>query len=151
MIQRKQTLFLLIALIVTIACLYLPLGSIEPNGMGVSPVLFNLGVKGQGIAFDFGYVPLFILLVLTCPISIITILLYKRRKLQSKLCVGNIIIDILWYAYLGYCWVYEFSPIGDYHPNLVTVLPLISIILYVMARRGILRDERLVRAADRIR
>lgn len=151
MIQRSQTIFLLIALVASIACLCLPLGGIEPEGMGVTSVLFNMGLKEQGSAFDFSYMALFILLVITCPLAIITILLYKKRKLQVRLCVANAVIGLLWYVSLGLFWAYKFVTIGNFHPSWTTILPLISIILYFMARRGILHDERLVRAADRIR
>ncbi|MBO4786625.1 MAG: DUF4293 family protein, partial [Prevotella sp.] len=36
-------------------------------------------------------------------------------------------------------------------PSIAAALPLVNVILLLMARRGILADEALVRAADRIR
>lgn len=151
MIQRKQTLFLILAFIATILCLSMPIGSIEPKGMGLSPVLFNLGLSAQGAGFDFGYIPLFVLLIITCPIALFAIFLYKKRKVQAKLCVVNIIFNVLWYAYLAYCWKYKLPADDNFNLFWATVLPLISIILYAFARNGILHDERLVKAADRIR
>ena len=42
MIQRKQTLFLLLAVIVCALCLFLPVGSVEPKGMGADSLIYNL-------------------------------------------------------------------------------------------------------------
>ena len=35
--------------------------------------------------------------------------------------------------------------------SFTAALPAVSLILYILARRGIIKDEKLVRAADRIR
>ena len=104
MIQRKQTLFLLAALILTIVCLCLPVGSVEPKGMGISPVIYNLGIKGTDSAFTFGNCPMFILLLITCPIAIAAIFLYHKGNFRPSLCVWNIVLNVVWYAYFGFCW-----------------------------------------------
>lgn len=44
MIQRIQTLYLMLAVAVLISCLAMPIGSVEPQGMGVSAKMFNLGL-----------------------------------------------------------------------------------------------------------
>ena len=44
MIQRKQTLYLLAALIVTIVCLCLPIASLKASGMEVDSVVTNLWI-----------------------------------------------------------------------------------------------------------
>ena len=93
MIQRKQTLFLLAALILTIVCLCLPVGSVEPKGMGISPVIYNLGIKGTDSAFTFGNCPMFILLLITCPIAIAAIFLLSRRLPLKTLRRSGIILD----------------------------------------------------------
>ena len=36
MIQRKQSLFLLVAVIAYVLCLFLPVGIIQPEGMGTA-------------------------------------------------------------------------------------------------------------------
>ena len=43
MIQRKQTLFLLLAVIVCALGLFFPIGSIAPEGMGTDSMVYNLG------------------------------------------------------------------------------------------------------------
>ena len=50
MIQRKQSIFLLIAFIVSVVCLCQPLGTVEPAGMGASFKLNNLFLdKGDSV------------------------------------------------------------------------------------------------------
>ena len=130
--QRIQSVYLFLALIATTTCLSLPLCVFEPVGMGGSTVMYNLWkITPEGTA-DFSVWPLFVLLLITCPICLVTIFLFKNRKLQAKLCVVNIILNILWLAF-GAC------------------LPIVAIILYALARHGINKDEKLVRSMDRIR
>ena len=136
MIQRKQTVFLLLALILTITCLCLSLGNIEPKGMGV---------------FTFSTWPLFALLLLSCPLAVAAIFSYKNRLFQARLCVWAIVFNAAWYLYAGYCWLNLPADSGTFKPSFTICLPLISMSFYEMARRGIMKDERLVRAADRIR
>ena len=68
MIQRKQTLYLLAALIVTIVCLCLPIASLKASGMEPDSIVTNLWIRSNaGISFFVS--PLFVLLLLTCPLT----------------------------------------------------------------------------------
>lgn len=89
-----------------------------------------------------------VLLGLAALFSIATIFLYQKRKLQATLCLAPVLLIVGWYVVLAV------SPQPDGTPQLLGwthVLPLISIILTFMARKGILADEKLVRSLDRIR
>ena len=44
MIQRKQTIYLFLAVVACIVCLCLPLGTLQLQGMGVEPVLYNMAL-----------------------------------------------------------------------------------------------------------
>ena len=44
MIQRKQTIYLFLAAVACIVCLCLPLGTVQLQGMGVEPVLYNMAL-----------------------------------------------------------------------------------------------------------
>lgn len=151
MIQRKQTLFLLLALALAVACLCLPVGSIEPIGMGVSPLVFNLGLQDAAGGIGFRTLPLFVLLLLTAPLTIAAIFLYRRRRLQAKLCDWNIVFCGAWYVCLAFYWFNDFSRLGTFHVSVGAFLPLAAIVMFALAHHGIMNDEKLVRAADRIR
>jgi hypothetical protein len=156
MIQRKQTLFLLVAVIASLLCFFMPIGVILPKGMGGVVSLYNLGfVDDNGTIIVSGTcLPLFILLAVSTALSLATIFLYKNRKLQLSLCATNLLLSVLWYIdyallFFGMVTVPEVE--GNVEVKFAACLPLIAIIMVVLARKGVADDEKLVRAADRIR
>lgn len=116
MIQRKQTIFLLIAVI---------LGMVHFQAWS-----------------------LFAVQMLASAISLIAIFLFKRRPLQATLCIVAILANLAWYIVLA---VLIQQGLQSEALPLTASLPIISAILCLMARRGVLADEKLVRAADRLR
>ena len=116
MIQRKQTLFLLVAAIL-------------------------------GLVFWLSW-PLFVIQALASALSLYTIFIYKKRPLQAKLCLVALLIHFAWYILLA-ALIHQGK--ADQNLTIVACFPLIAAILCFMARKAILADERLVRAADRIR
>ncbi len=149
MIQRKQTVFLLLALAAIIVCLCLPLGAIEPKGMGVPALFYNVGLYANG-----GYQIhplLFVDLVITGALTLACIPLFKKRKMQMKICVANIVLTLVWYGYYAFCVLHLFKGMGTFHPRFAGCLPFVALILFVLAYRGIKADEELVRSMDRIR
>ena len=156
MIQRKQTLFLLVAVIASLLCFFMPIGVILPKGMGGVVSLYNLGfVDDNGtITVSGTCLPLFILLAVSTALSLVTIFLYKNRKLQLSLCATNLLFSVLLYIdyallFFGMVTVPEVE--GNVEVKFAACLPLIAIIMVVLARKGVADDEKLVRAADRIR
>ena len=71
MIQRKQTLFLLLAVIVCALALFFPIGSIAPEEMEQTVWFTMLGVvTGEGaLAVSATCIPLFVLLSVTAILS----------------------------------------------------------------------------------
>ena len=123
MIQRKQCVFLLLAAI--------------------------LGVL---IIVNFPMWPLFLLALVASSLSIFTIFKFKRRPLQARLSVLAAVLFLLWYP--AVVLVNRFLMPSGLQFDIVNfwgALPAVSAILCVLARKGIMDDERLVRAADRIR
>lgn len=116
MIQRKQTVFLLIAVIL---------------GM----VHFQSWL-------------LFALQMLASADSLIAIFLFKRRPLQATLCLIAIVVNFAWYIVLAVMIQQGLLP--ESLP-LTSALPILAAIFCLLARRGVLADEKLVRAADRLR
>ena len=151
MIQRIQTVYLLLAAIVSAVCLFLQIGYYEPETMGVGYRLYNLYALDADRAMTFRTCPLFVLLVAETIVSIFAVFKYGNRKQQARLCTASMVILLFWnitaIAY-GYLFGYEGH---TFHFAWPAFLPALAFFLVLMARRGILSDERLVRAADRIR
>ena len=156
MIQRKQTLFLLLAVIVCALGLFFPIGSIAPEGMGTDSMVYNLGVvTGEGgLAISATCIPLFVLVSVTAILSLVTIFLYKNRKVQMSICKCTMLLQVLWVIdyvliLLGIIPVPEVQ--GKMDIEFAACLPIVSLILVAMAYKGVDDDEKLVKAADRIR
>jgi len=150
MIQRKQTVFLFLALLATIACLCLPVGSFEPQGMGTENQLMNLWINETNGGRNFCVWALFAILLVTCPINTFAIFDYHNRKRQARFCMFSMLMIIGWYIVYG-VFSQVLMPGFTFHVEFAACLPLIAFILLWLARRSILADEALVRAADRIR
>ncbi len=150
MIQRIQTLYLLLVVILgTLLCFFSPVQFLMPEGIDY----VNLQ------AFDTW--PLAVMTLAIPVLAFVNIFLFKRRLLQARLNIVNVIFCLGYYAlvalYVAFV-VKGYEPIhgmtlmdADWYINLWAAIPAINIVLTMMATRRILRDEALVRAADRIR
>lgn len=153
MIQRKQTLFLLIAVVLTIICVCLPLGSImTDNGpLGETSIVYNLWITNADGSHSYMIWPLFAILLITCTISLTAIFSYRNRITQSRFCMFNMLLLFGWYVVFAVIVFYQGDAASQFKASLTSAIPAISIILHFMARKAILADEALVRSADRIR
>jgi phosphatidylserine synthase len=85
-----------------------------------------------------------LMLIASAVLAALTIPLYKNRKRQAQFSLLPMLLLFIWYVQLSMAAPVE--GLGWYH-----ALPLVSILLIFLARKGILRDEKLVRSLDRIR
>ena len=150
MIQRIQTLYLLLVVILgTLLCFFSPVQFLMPEGIDY----VNLQ------AFDKW--PLAVMTLAIPVLAFVNIFLFKSRLLQARMNIVNVIFCLGYYAlvalYVAFV-VKGYEPIhgmtlmdADWYINLWAAIPAINIVLTMMATRRILRDEALVRAADRIR
>lgn len=149
MIQRKQSVFLFLAFVITLVCLCLPIAELQPITMGGNIKIYNLFIANNGSA-DYSVCGMFGTLVISSLLSLATIFLYRNRKLQANFCVCNIFLLIAWYIVLG-ASLRTVATSMTFHVNFTAILPAVAAILVFMARAGVIHDEKLVRAADRIR
>ena len=150
MIQRIQTLYLLLVVILgTLLCFFAPVQFLMPEGTEY----FSL------LAFDKW--PLAVISIAVPLLALVNIFLFHHRLLQARLNIMNVIFCLGYYAVLALYVAYVikgYEPIGEttltdaqWYLNLWAAIPLINIVLTMMATRRILKDEALVRAADRLR
>jgi hypothetical protein len=148
MIQRKQTLFLIVAFVLTLVCLSSQVASLYGNDGLEFARVYNLWLSdGQG-NHSFKSVPLFVCLLLSSVTSLVSIFLYTKRKVQALMCLANMVLLLCWYVLLA---VLPQSTGGMIHLLWPVVLPAVSIVFIFLARKGVLADEKLVRSLDRIR
>lgn len=150
MIQRKQTIFLLLAIIAILVCMAMPIAHIEAKAMTANQEVYNLWIQHSNGDKEYSVWALFGLLVISCPINLFAIFDFHNRKRQSRLCVFSMLLMLGWYIVYG-VFSQMLTALGSFNVKFAACLPLISLILLFMARKAILADEALVRAADRIR
>lgn len=141
MIQRVQSLWLLLAAI----CAFITYTLVLYSGTLVdgSKKLFALGDHFLLVA----------IIIALGVLSLVTIFLFKNRKLQSKLTILGIVLA-LGYLALQYFSIETFKKdnaivTGSY--QIAALLPILIVIFLILAARGISKDEKLVKSLDRLR
>jgi hypothetical protein len=71
--------------------------------------------------------------------------------MQARLCMVNILMMLLWYIAMIVVSKQLAPDAMNFRLEIASSFPIVVAILLFMARKGILADEKLVRAADRIR
>lgn len=152
MIQRIQTLYLAIGLILLTLLAWLPIAEIS-----VANDVFVFSVKGivneaSGEVMQNG-LPLMILLGLAAVLQVIIIYSFKNRVRQMRLATFNIILML---GFIGLCFYFKYASFKDMVVDvsslkLPLVFPVVAAILNYLAIRAIGKDEALVRSIDRIR
>ncbi|MGN1263067.1 MAG: DUF4293 domain-containing protein [Prevotella sp.] len=156
MIQRIQTIYLLVAVILAAMSLCFPIGTFMANGADVAHA-YCLWVQpaAAGSSPSFATLPLFCVLLLVALLSGYAIFAFTNRLYQSRLCLFCVMLLVGWHVlYAAYAFLYSPVPEGEacrFLPSPAAVLPLLTLVFCLLARRAIIADEKLVRAADRIR
>ena len=161
MIQRIQTIHLLLAFVFCIACLCMPIAHFLSGETGMMSELwgsyenvdmYNLWLVSEG-KHVFYFCPVLMgLLVITTALVFIDIWLFKHRALQMRVATFCMILLVFWYIAYGIICFYLLQPtVNLYRPHWAAALPFAALILIYLAFRGILKDEMLVRSLDRLR
>lgn len=154
MIQRIQTLYLLLAAALTATAAFAPLARFAAAGEEFTLYGFGLRDAAGATAHPTPYMGILLALALALPL--VTLLLYKRRMLQIRLCVIELVLLLGAQVMTAlYCFLsYRFFSGYEFHAQhlLPTLfLPAAALVPVALAARAIFRDEVLVRSLDRIR
>jgi len=154
MIQRIQTLYLIVAALLLAALFFVPFA--ELTGKDGAHYLFNIsGIivnsSDSSTSLDNAW-PVLVLVCLSLIMVVISIFLFKNRITQIRISYISISLlfglkALMYY----YTWSSNNVPIGGLHSKIYAALPLIAAILVFLAIRNIRKDENLVKSIDRIR
>lgn len=139
MIQRVQTIYLLLASISLFVIIFLPIGYQEAASNSVT----NVDVMDN--------LPTFILSIISAIVGLVSIFLFRNRKLQMLITSLFILLSILTLASLVF---FDFVTGKSFitKPNFIPYgLAIFGAIFGLLAHRGISADEKLVRSMDRLR
>ena len=160
MIQRIQTLYLLLVVALGITLCFVPVVQfVTPEGAEVVRAweLTALGMTETTVselpAIQLnGLWGLLLASALIPVMALVDIFLYNKRLLQARLNIFTIMLCLGYYGVLAiYIYLAKLMIDVDVYVMGWACLPLVCLVLTVMATRRILKDEAMVRAADRLR
>lgn len=149
MIQRIQTLYLLLAAGASFSQLTLPYMSVPADNPA-----HNLKVFEDGMLNPFDNIGVLGLCLLSGLVALAAIFIFRNRPLQARLAGGAQIATLLLIVLIGvsiYQAMDKMPESGVYSFQIGIAFPVLSLILLWMATRGIRADEKLVRSSDRLR
>ena len=133
MIQRIQTLYIFLYIVIKFFLLYMSL---------TYKSLFHFFINKVDLLSS--------VLILLIIFSIVTLLSFKKRKTQIKLMYFLITLQLLFMISISifiYMEVYSLNFLQNYQ----TILCIIGLLLLLLCLRGIKKDQNLIDSIDRIR
>lgn len=137
MIQRIQTIYLILAFVVT----------------GILPFLFPLWTMNDGKEYFFMQNQIYVILLgLSTTLTVLSIVSYKKRQNQFVIGRLNMILNLI---LLGLFVYRSLNVSGETilvsEKGIGMFLPIVAIVLLVLANKAIKKDEDLVKSVDRLR
>lgn len=152
MIQRIQTIWLLLAGLVILLMWFLPLAT---TGAGATEYKAFLGgvyhtVNGATVKTT-AFMPLIISAAAIVVLCIFSIFMFRNRAAQKRMVT---ICSVLLIGFSFFCTINAQKIPGGLDTTSMRLgifLPLVAIVCCLLALRGINKDESLIRSADRLR
>lgn len=179
MIQRIQTLYLLLAACAFALCFMFPIAQytapvqttqqtvkaelnlfpkdVDTSGELLAEPYATINVPQKGFIKTW---PLVTLIIICIALAVVCIFLYHNRVLQMRLAAVGFLMSVI-YVFLIFVWAVDAfgkaytTPFGADAPSVVwsigTWAPVAGGLLLFLAQQAIRKDEAKVRAADRLR
>ena len=144
MLQRIQTIYLFIAVVLSGAIVYfLPLW-INSNG---EVFYLNRFIQSE----DWKMISMVVAFGLSAILSFISIFLYKKRKQQIGINRFNIVVNFYLLGIIVYHLLILPGESEISEKGIGLFLPVLVIVFLVLANKSTLKDEKLVKSVDRLR
>ena len=153
MLQRIQSVYLFIVTVLMALMTFMPIGGFLIGTDSIVLKMCGFCDSTSALASAWGLV---LTVIPAAILPFVTIFLYKKRLLQFRLCVvemillcGVILFEIF-YMWMGYR---NFSdlPLTAASIRMAALFPVISLIFTWLALRGVKKDIMLLKSMDRIR
>lgn len=150
MLQRIQTVYLLLASICMVVSLLTHLATFSFNGEIVQLEAMGFYLNKEIIFSTWG---LFVIGNISAILSVLIVFLYNKRMLQIRLAAINIFIILGYYGLIAFYISMRNPEVNSEFQNIGIgiIMPFIAIILTYLAIRKIGADEALIRSLNRIR
>lgn len=153
MIQRIQTLYLLLTVALITAMFFLPVAIIQSGASFYKLDVSGLNTMANPPELITPSWELMVIAAIIVLISFAAIFLFKKRILQIRLCIFNALLMLGFYGLVAYfTWnISKGVDLFHFSPQIALCFPLVSLILNYLAIRNIGADEALVRSLERLR
>ena len=146
MIQRIQTVYLLMAALCSGCALFFPFFT--------GDTIPNVPIFADGVYNTQDHVSLMGVATVAILDALMTVFLYKNRKQQALLSLFVAVANIAFIAIMLVLLNSQMNfvdAIHKLHLGMGAIMPVLSVVFAIMARRSIVADDRLVRSMDRLR
>jgi hypothetical protein len=157
MIQRKQTIYLFFAGLVTLILLFIPFGKLTIEGEPCFEYnAFVVKTISEGTVIS-GTIWNAVLLIATSVLSFSSIFLYKNRKFQTQAISFNMLVILaalctIMYIYPNFIFPKNINLVdAKLNYNYTIIISFVSAIGLFLAKKAIAKDEAMIRSADRLR
>lgn len=154
-IQRWQSVLLLITAIVMACFTFCSLGQVQLEDYSLNFTTLGFSIEGESTEGGAsGYVlyswPMFIVSLLSAILPLINIFLYKNLSLQKMICLIEVLFIL---AVVGIGCIYGYNSFAPHYVSWssLIVAPLLAFLADVYAYNRIESDRRKLRDADRLR
>jgi hypothetical protein len=148
MIQRIQTIYLVLAGAAAFGAIAAPFANISSSNVQTSALF------ADDAAFTAGdNTVLMVIFTVAGALAIASIFLYNNRPLQVKTGWAALVANFAALAFGGFLFGQDMGRVGDASvgAGFGVALPFVFIVFCILAIKGIRKDEALVRSADRLR
>lgn len=139
-------MLLIIALLIAVC--FLPLGAFVTKSGSYEYTVLSIYKGGMAWVDNFPVWVFGALPILSALLALISIFLFKKRKIQIRLCKYNAFLLIAFYLVYAYSL---FISLKSINLEYAFAFPFIALILDILAIKAIRKDEDLVKSWDRIR
>ena len=147
MIQRIQTVYLFISMLLIASLLKLKFADLSVNSE-----LYTFVAKGiyAGENLIFNGLAIFIFILIIALLHFVVIFLYKKRILQIRILIFSMVLLL---GLFGMFFYFTYAGFTDAKVafKVPVVFPIVAAILDFLAIRAIGKDEALIRSLNRIR
>ena len=165
MIQRKQTLYMLVAVVCMAIFTFAKMFTFNAAGSSMTLYTYGYSIQEMGAEpvsqlLNLRAVCMVLLAVISTVLMAVNIFLFKKRELQLSLLMSQyaLLVGIIGY---GVYYVWSFSSIYAESiadgsaltnvPGWSLCLPVVTLVMNFLAVRGVASDIALLRSVDRIR
>ena len=153
MLQRIQTIYLLLTITCMICSLFVPFCSFLNNEQ-ITLGAFGLANLPEGLSDVDSRFPYYLCVISVIGLTILTISMYKNRKKQLLLGRINYLLILATIVFIMVDIDYvaqKLSSVDMIQYKIGTFLPVAALPFVFLANRGIKKDEALVKSLDRLR